>query len=94
MNLSEKKTLKYQQGGAAPAPAPDRGQAPAGGQEDPMVAVAQMMMQAVQANDGQMALQACSTFLQLIQQAGGGQGAPAPAGGEPTFGKGGRLIHK
>ena len=94
MEIRERKTLKYQQGGAAPAPAPAPEQAPAGGQEDPMVAVAEMMMQAVQANDGQMALQACAAFLQLIQQAGGGQGAPAPAGAEPTFGKGGKLKRK
>jgi hypothetical protein len=40
-----------------------------------MMQLAQMAQQALQANDGQMALQVCDALLQLLQQAQGG--APA-----------------
>lgn len=62
-------------------------------QEDPIMMLAQMAAQALQNNDGQMALQVCQGFLQLVQQMAGGaeQGAPQ---GEPVYRKGGKLAYK
>ena len=54
-------------------------------------------MQAVQTNDGQLALQVCAALVQLAQ---GGAGAPAGAPaegapeGEPVYKKGGRLAYR
>lgn len=91
--------------GAAPAGAPEAGAAPAeggapagpeGGQ-DPMQQILQAAMQAVQTNDGQLALQVCAALVQLAQ---GGAGAPAGAPtegapeGEPVYKKGGRLAYR
>ena len=83
--------------GAAPAGAPAEG-APAGGEGggDPMEQILQAAAQAVQNNDGQLALQVCQALVQMAQ---GGAGAPggAPQGapeGEPVYRKGGRLAYR
>lgn len=74
---------------AEAAPAPE-----AGGQEggDPLMQVAQLAMQALQAQDCNAAMQVCQIFLQMIQQMQGQQ-EPAPAG-EPVFRKGGILVRR
>ena len=83
---------------AAPAEGAPAESAPArpeaGG--DPMQQILQAAMQAVQNNDGQLALQVCAALVQLAQ---GGAGAPsgAPEGapeGEPVYRKGGRLAYR
>lgn len=103
-NKLEKEVKKFQEGGTMPAEgaAPTEG-APAegaqAGQEaggDPMQQILQAAMQAVQNNDGQLALQVCAALVQLAQ---GGAGAPggAPEGapeGEPVYRKGGRLAYR
>ena len=107
----EKEVKKFQEGGAmpteggapagepAPAGTPEGGAAPAGpeGGQDPMQQILQAAMQAVQTNDGQLALQVCAALIQLAQ---GGAGAPAGAPaegapeGEPVYKKGGRLAYR
>ncbi len=93
-NKLEKEVKKFQEGGAMPA----EGAAPAGPEAggDPMQQILQAAAQAVQNNDGQLALQVCAALVQLAQ---GGAGAPggAPEGapeGEPVYRKGGRLAYR
>ena len=92
-NKLEKEVKKFQEGGAMPAESAPASQE-AGG--DPMQQILQAAMQAVQNNDGQLALQVCAALVQLAQ---GGAGAPsgAPEGapeGEPVYRKGGRLAYR
>lgn len=95
----------YQEGGpvapqesAAPAaPAGPEGgapgAAPAEGGQDPLMQIAQMFAQGLQAQDCQALAQGAQMFLELISQAQGGQGGPAPA--EPTvMRKGGKFVLK
>lgn len=82
------KFVKYMQEGGqmAAQEAPVEEQAAA---QDPMAQLIEMAMQAVQANDAQMALQVCAALVQLAQ--GGAEQAPAE---EPMFRKGGCLVKK
>ena len=91
---------KFQMGGPVDAPVePAPGQvpaegapAPAGGQGDPLMEVAQLAVQALQNNDCDAAMQVCQVFLQMVQQM---QGQPAPEPqGEPVFRKGGVLVRR
>lgn len=84
------KLKKYQSGGPAPTPAPAPAPAPAA---DPIMEIANMMVQALQNGDCNLAMQSCEAFLALIQQTQGGAPAPAPAG-EPVFKKGGKLVRR
>ena len=79
---------------AAPAAAPTSGAEAQGGSEDPIMMLAEMAAQALQANDGEMALQVCQGFLELVQQMaqGGGEQEAAPQG-EPVYRKGGKLAY-
>lgn len=63
---------KFQEGGPMPA---EQGGAPQGG-ADPMAQLIEGAAQAVQTGDCNVAMQVCQMLLEL---AGGGQGAPAPA---------------
>ena len=87
------KIAKFQEGGAAPAPQ-EPNMAPEQAQQsgDPIMQLAQMAQQALQSGDGQLALQVCEAFLQLIQQMAGQQEA-APQG-EPVFRKGGVIVKR
>lgn len=103
-----KQTKKFQQGGPVDAPA-DGAEAPVsqeeapeesapeeGGQEDPMMQLAQLFAQGLQNQDCQMLAQGAQMFLQLVEQLQGG-GAEEPQGepqGEPVFRKGGRLAYR
>lgn len=91
---------KFQVGGAMPAPteapatgapvdetAPDQG-----GEQDPIMMLAQMSAQALQNQDCQMAMQVCQAFLEIVQQMQGG--APEEPQGEPVFRKGGSLVRR
>lgn len=97
---------RFQEGGAMPAEgaAPVEEGAPAGGApegapaggSDPMQQILQAAVQAVQNNDGELALQVCAALVQLAQGAAGGPGG-APEGapeGEPVYRKGGRLAYR
>lgn len=99
-----KQTKKFQQGGPVGTPA-DGAEAPVsqeeapeepapeeGGQEDPMMQLAQLFAQGLQNQDCQMLAQGAQMFLQLVEQAQGG-GAEEPQG-EPVFRKGGRLAYR
>lgn len=87
---------KFQEGGAMPpeaagAPAPEAGgeTAPEQGGGDPMEQILQAAMQAVQTQNGNLALQVCQAIVEL---AGGGAQAPvAPEGQAPVYRKGGKL---
>ena len=69
----------------------------AGPQEggDPIAMLAEMSMQALQAQDCGMAMQVCEAFVQLVQQAMGnapqGPVGSVPENSEPIFKKGGVL---
>lgn len=95
---------KFQVGGTMPAGAPAEeptagGQAPVdqqapeqGGEQDPIMMLAEMSAQALQAQDCQMAMQVCQAFLEIVQQMQGG--APEEPQGEPVFRKGGTLVRR
>lgn len=97
-------TRKFQVGGAMPAGAPAaeptvEGGAPVdetaldqGGEQDPIMMLAQMSAQAIQSQDCQMAMQVCQAFLEIVQQMQGG--APEEPQGEPVFRKGGTLVRR
>lgn len=101
------KLRKFQMGGPMPeeaamgAPAPEAGGemgAPAGpeaGGGDPVMQLVEMAMQALQAQDPQMAMAVCEGLVSLVQGAGGGAPAPGGAPEEPIMArKGGKLVAK
>lgn len=84
---------KFQEGGQmmpeeAPM-APEETPAPQGS-ADPLAQLVEMAMQALQTQDGQMALQVCDALVQLVQQAQGG----AASEGEPVFKRGGKISYR
>jgi hypothetical protein len=96
----------FQEGGpmGAPAPGPEAGAPPpeggapapggAEGGQDPLMQIAQILSQGLQAQDCQALAQGAQMFLELVAQAqGGGQGGPPPE--EPTvMKKGGKFVLK
>lgn len=82
------KIKKFQEGGAMPMGAPAPAPAP---EQDPIMMLAEMSMQALQSGDCELALQVCEAFTQMIQQ----QMGPGPVDqvpqGEPVFAKGGKI---
>ena len=95
----EPKVKKFQEGGAAPAPAAEpmpaeQGAAPeqGGGEGDPLMQLAQMAAEALQSGDCNTALSVCEAFMQLIQQFTQGQAGPEAPQGEPVYRKGGKLV--
>lgn len=104
ITLKNSKTQKFQMGGQVQpnAPAeepmqeggtPAQGQTPEqGGEQDPMMVLAQMSAQAIQSQDCQMAMQVCQAFLEIVQQMQGS--APEEPQGEPVFRKGGVLVRR
>lgn len=99
-----KQTKKFQQGGPVGTPAegaeapvsqeeaPEEPAPEEGGQEDPMMQLAQLFAQGLQNQDCQMLAQGAQMFLQLVEQSQGG-GTEEPQG-EPVFRKGGRLAYR
>lgn len=82
---------KFQQGGSAPAPAPQA--APAGGEQDPLAQVLQIAVEAMETGNCEAAMAVCQALVQLAQGAAG----PAPVGAptsEPVFKKGGKMKRK
>lgn len=98
----EKDVRKFQEGGAVPTEGAPVEQAPVEGAPvegapaeggDPMQQILQAAVQAVQTNDGNLALQVCAALIQLAQGAAGAPAETAPAG-EPVYRKGGRLAYR
>lgn len=92
---------KFQQGGemapeaapqeeAVPQEAPQQG-APSQ-QEDPIMQLAQLAVQALQNQDCQAAMTVCQAFIQMIQQSQGGAPEQAAPEGEPVYRAGGKLV--
>lgn len=81
----------------APAPeeagAPTEGGAPEGG-EDPIMQIAQVAMQALEAQDCEAAMAVCEAFIQLVQQSQGGAPEEAAPEGEPVYRNGGVLSRR
>lgn len=82
-------------GAAAPVEggAPEEGGAPAEG-EDPIMQIAQVAMQALQAQDCEAAMAVCEAYIQLIQQSQGGAPEEAAPEGEPVYRNGGVLSRR
>lgn len=79
--------------GGAPVDETAPEQAPQeGGEQDPIMMLAQMSAQALQSQDCQMAMQVCQAFLEVVQQMQGP--APQEPQGEPVFRKGGSLAYR
>lgn len=104
ITLKQSKARKFQVGGAMPAGAPveeptveggapvDETASDQGGEQDPIMMLAQMSAQALQNQDCQIAMQVCQAFLEIVQQMQGG--APEELQGEPVFHKGGTLVRR
>jgi hypothetical protein len=64
-------------------------------EQDPMMVMAQLAMQAIQNNDCQSAMEVCNMFIQLIQEAQQGGGAPQKEPqGEPVYRAGGKIAYR
>lgn len=95
MKISENLIKKLQDGGqmsAEPAPEPTAAPAAQGeGGQDPVAMIIEAAIQALQANDGQLALQVCAALVNTAQQQMNGGQEPVPA--EPVMAKrGGKLV--
>lgn len=96
----EPKVKKFQEGGAAPAPAAEpmpaeQGAAPEqGGGEGDLMQLAQMAAEALQSGDCNTALAVCEGFMRLVQEASQGQGGEAAPQGEPVYKRGGTLVRR
>lgn len=91
------KVKKFQTGGAIEQSAPEEveqmpAEQAAPQQQDPMAALVEGAMIALQNQDCQTAMQVCQALVQLVQQAAGP--APEAAQGEPVFRKGGVLVRR
>lgn len=87
---------KFQDGGAV-APETEGQEMPQkaqGGQEDPLMQIAQMAAQALQSQDCQTAMQVCEAFMQIVQQAQGGAPQEEAPQGEPVYRTGGTLVKR
>ena len=88
---------KFQDGGSMPVdgtmPAeqmPAEGaMGPQGQGEDPMMVIVQLFADGLQTQNCEELAQGAQMFLELIQQAQGGEAA-----GQPVFAKGGRLVSR
>ena len=63
-----------------------------GGEENPLIMLAEGAMQALQSQDCQIAMQVCQGLVQILQQMQGP--APEEPAGEPVFKKGGVLLRR
>lgn len=88
MKFTPKSIKKFQEGGPMEGPEAMPAEAPAP-QGDPLMMLAEMAAQALQAQDCNAMAQVCEALLQLLQQAG-----PQEPAGEPVFRKGGILARR
>ena len=97
MKINTAKVAKFQEGGVAPTPETGQG-APTEeqntGQQDPLLQIAEIFAQGLQAQDCQALAQGAQAFLELISQAQGAAQGQAPAQQPPVFKKGGKMIGK
>lgn len=88
--IDKKSVRRYQQGG--PMPVETAAPAPAQEAQDPMMMIVEAAMQAVQAQDPNLAMEVCMMLVELVQ------GGPAPVGevpaGQPVFKNGGRIVRR
>ena len=91
----------FQEGGpmpagdpAAQAPAQEPMPQEAPQEQNPLIQIAQVAMQALQTGDCQAALQVCEAFIQLIQQSSAEPTPQAAPEGEPVYRKGGILARR
>ena len=77
----------------APEEAPMEGGAPEEG-GDPIMQIAQVAMQALEAQDCEAAMAVCEAFIQLVQQSQGGAPEEAAPEGEPVYRNGGVLSRR
>lgn len=108
MKISNRIVTKFQEGGAMapPAPAPEAaggapvegGAAPAPEEaapaQDPIMQIAEMAAQALQAQDCEASMAVCEAFLSLLQGTEGAAPAEAAPQGAPVFAKGGKLVSR
>ncbi len=66
-------------------------EAPMGGDQDPLLMLAQMAAEGLQTQNCEMMGQVCEGLLMLIQEAQAGMQQQAPQG-EPVFKRGGKII--
>lgn len=99
MLFTPKNVKKFQQGGAMPVEEPMAPEAApateapiAGGEQDPLMMLAEASMQALQSQDCNIAMQVCQGLLALLQQMSGE--VPQEPQGEPVFKKGGVLLRR
>ena len=96
MKFTPKNIKKFQAGGEMPAQepttAPQGAPEATGGEQDPLMQVAQLAAQALQNQECNAAMQVCQIFLQMVQQMQGGQ--PEQPAGQPVFKKGGILVRR
>lgn len=64
-----------------------------GGEQDPLMQLAQLFAQGLQNQDCNMLAQGAQMFLQLMQAQAQGGAAPEPQG-EPVYRKGGVLVRR
>lgn len=87
---------KFQAGGSVPGPvAPENQPAaqPNGGNQDPLLSIAQVFAEGLQTQNCELLAQGAQAFLMLLQQAQGAQQAPVgEPQGEPVFKKGGKIC--
>lgn len=89
---------KFQEGGpvgpeAAPVEGAPEGAPQGGGEQDPLMQLAQLFAQGLQNQDCNMLAQGAQMFLQLMQAQAQGGAAPEPQG-EPVYRKGGVLVRR
>ena len=84
------KIKKFQEGGAMPAAAP----APAPQEQDPIVMLVEMSMQALQGGDCELAMQVCEALVGMVQQQMGPGPVDQAPQGEPVFKKGGKIMRR
>ena len=90
--VNDERFVKFlQEGGVAPEAAPEEAPAtPEQGGGSPEEQIIQAAMQAVQTQDGQLALQVCQALVEM-SGAGAQQAPSAPEGQAPVYKKGGKL---
>lgn len=102
MKLKLRKINYLQEGGQIPAEEPMEEEVPVGQpqeaapqEQDPMMVMAQLAVQGLQNNDCEALKQMAEMFIQLIQEAQQGGGAPQEEPqGEPVYRAGGKIAYR
>lgn len=81
---------KFQEGGQIP----DQQMGAPEQEQDPIMQIAQIAMQALETQDCEAAMGVCEAFLMLVQQMSGNAEPVGSPQGEPVFKKGGKITKK